>query len=843
MGGFGQRPAQAEAGVPASRAGFHRAAEETPGREGAHRAVADTDDRAGAHHVSAPPFGPGPLRSIGVRILLPVLVATVGLVTLGVMQTRDALTESARAGDARILARTASTGIAVAHQAELEHAETIALRLRGGEAGKQLLEAQRARTDAARERYSAAAREARVAAPALAAKLDAADGVLDLLPGVRAMAVNAPDGSPEVFDAYNAVTHAMIGIADAVPSQLTEPRLLESARAVVLVTELEHLAAEQLDLLRRVFNRESLEPGELVRLAAWEGAEHHQLEVIERLPGPTGARFDALVSGNDVTRARGMRDKVLSTGGSPASLKVDPDVWYAAQSGLLRRLRLMQSELSTTMEREAYDLQVAAHKRTLATAALTSLLVGLALAGAAIQAVRTSRRLRRMRATALTVAHGELPTAVARVSAARDESGVRDTLEASGARVDSMLPPGVDEIGELSTAFATMHRQALWLAAEQALQRMETTATFTALSRRGQTLVQRQLHLIGEFARQEGDPGSRARLFALDHLAARMRRNEENLLVLAGGDPGRRFTDAVPIREMIQLAAAEIEEPARVDAVATPLLAVSAHVVGDVVHLLAELLENAASFSPPATSVRVAARQAVDHVTLTIFDEGIGLTAERLAEANKRIAHPSALTSTLVGTMGLLVVGRLAARHGIRVQLTSVAGGGTAATLTLPDRVLAPLPPPPRFYRGQLLGPLPDPAPSAAPPRAGEAQPEEPVRLAPVRMAPATVDGITAAGLPKRAPAQALPSGPVAGRLPAPPAPPRQRAGGTPDPDEVRARLSSLASGIAAGRRTAPPQSTAPPSAAAPPALSSPSPEDAHDEPRYGLPTGPRRLR
>ena len=813
MGGFVRGPAEADTGAPAA----HRKLSE-PGAPAARRKLSEAD-------TGAPPAHRGlrPLRSIGVRILLPVVVATVGLVTLGVLQTREALTESERAADARVLARTASAGIAVAHQAELEYAETIALRLRGGEAGKQLLEAQRARTDSARDRFMQTAREAREVSPALASRLDAADAVVDVLPGVRAIAVSAPDGSPEVFDAYNAVTRAMIGIADAVPSQLTEQRLLESARAVVLVTELEHLASEQLDLLRRIFMREELARGELVRLAEWEGAEQQQLEVIERLPGMTHARFEELVTGDDVSRARDMRDKVLATGGAPDSLEVDPDVWWAAQSGLLRRLRLMQSELSVAMEREAYDIQVAAHTRTLMTGALTGLIVGLALAGAIIQAVRTSRRLRRMRATALTVAHGELPDAVAHVSTAPDEPTVRGTLQDSGSRVDAMLPPGADEIGELATAFATVHRQALRLAAEQALQRMETTATLTALSRRGQTLVQRQLHMIGEFARHEVDQGSRARLFALDHLAARMRRNEENLLVLAGGDPGRRFTEPVAVREVIQLAAGEIEEPGRVDAVATPLVAVAAHVVGDVIHLLAELLENAASFSPPTTVVRVAARQAVDHVALAIFDEGIGLTADRLTEANERIARPSALTSTLVGTMGLLVVGRLAERHGIEVRLTSVAGGGTAATVTLPERILAPLPPPARFYRGQLLGPPPEPTPSAAPPRSLVPQREQPP---PPAMVPALIDGLTASGLPKRAPATALPAGPVAGR---------PGAAGTPDPDEVRARLSSLASGIAAGRRTA----TPPP---APPASPQPTREDTH-EPRYGLPTGPRRLR
>ena len=185
-------------------------------------------------------------------------------------------------------------------------------------------------------------------------------------------------------------------------------------------------------------------------------------------------------------------------------------------------------------------------------------------------AVRLSRRLRRTRHAALTAARVELPGAIANVIAARDADGVRAALTESSQRVDSMLTTGADEIGELSAAFGAIHRQALRLAADQALMRMEVQAMFIALSRRGQTLVQRQIHLIDEFGRDEADPDALERLFALDHLAARMRRNEENLLVLAGGEPGRWITRPVALHDLLRAAAQEIEEYRRVEVAEAP---------------------------------------------------------------------------------------------------------------------------------------------------------------------------------------------------------------------------------------------------------------------------------
>jgi signal transduction histidine kinase len=167
-----------------------------------------------------------------------------------------------------------------------------------------------------------------------------------------------------------------------------------------------------------------------------------------------------------------------------------------------------------------------------------------------------------------------------------------------------------------------------------------------------------------------------------------MRRNSENLLVLAGSESGRRFTEAQPLLDVVRAAAAEIAQYARVEPDQLIPVALTGPVVGDVVHLLAELLENATTYSAPDTAVRVTARHNGGGALLTIYDEGTGMSATDLAEANHRLATRTDLTASLAGTMGLLVVARLAARHGISVELRSHPGTGTVALVHVPGDFL-----------------------------------------------------------------------------------------------------------------------------------------------------------
>jgi K+-sensing histidine kinase KdpD len=210
------------------------------------------------------------------------------------------------------------------------------------------------------------------------------------------------------------------------------------------------------------------------------------------------------------------------------------------------------------------------------------------------------------------------------------------------------------------------------------------------LARRSQLLVEQQLRLLDDMEREERDPAKLAALFRLDHLATRMRRNDENLLVLVGGQARRRPTANAVLDGVVLAASAEIEQYHRVHANLSHLPMIVGHAVPDLVHLLAELLENATTFSPPDAPVRVLSRMDDDEVlAVDVIDEGIGLSPGGLADANALLAEPPDLTLDTSERMGLMVVSHLAARHLVRVRLAS-SPAGTCATVRFPGDLLAP---------------------------------------------------------------------------------------------------------------------------------------------------------
>jgi PAS domain S-box-containing protein len=208
------------------------------------------------------------------------------------------------------------------------------------------------------------------------------------------------------------------------------------------------------------------------------------------------------------------------------------------------------------------------------------------------------------------------------------------------------------------------------------------------LARRSQGLVDRQLELIDELERSEVDPDRLDELFRMDHLATRMRRNVENLIVLSGVDQRRRWSESVPLRDVVEAAVAEVEEYSRVQVAGVHDLTLAGQAASDVAHLLAELVENATSFSSPTTTVEVSGGPTGNGYVLEIEDHGIGMSDGELAEANRRLAEPLAADVAVSRMMGFHVVGRLAARHGIRVQLRHCWFGGVTALVLLPAVLL-----------------------------------------------------------------------------------------------------------------------------------------------------------
>ncbi|KMV22190.1 histidine kinase [Mycobacterium heckeshornense] len=376
--------------------------------------------------------------------------------------------------------------------------------------------------------------------------------------------------------------------------------------------------------------------------------------------------------------------------------------------------------------------------------------------------------LRVLRDSALKVAHEDLEGEIARVRAG-DEHAPKP------------LPVyTTEEIGQVAHAVDELHTQALLLAGDEARLRLLVNDMFETMSRRNRSLVDQQLALIDRLERNEEDPGRLDSLFRLDHLAARMRRNGANLLVLAGAPITREQRGPLALSTVIDAATSEVEDYRRVETATVPDCTITGAAAGDIVHMLAELIDNALRYSPPTSPVRVSA---VWHrnggVLVQIVDSGLGMTDGDRRIANIRLRAGGEVTPDNARHMGLFVVGRLADRHGMRVRLRSSApegSSGTTAEVYLPPNVLVGLrgaPPPARtgvaFSRGPAAA---ETTPARAARRAHDAE-----RSATVAAEPSDRNGSHATGppgalLPRRKPGSSGITG-----VPAPPT----AAGGRPE--------------------------------------------------------------
>ncbi len=384
--------------------------------------------------------------------------------------------------------------------------------------------------------------------------------------------------------------------------------------------------------------------------------------------------------------------------------------------------------IPATVDDRADEARVAAIRAAAAVAAAIVLAV-LLVAWVARSLVRP---LRTLRDSALRVAHEDL---------AREVELVR-----SDGKTPAVPPIPVhtsEEIGQVAHAVDELHEQAVMLAAEQARLQMQVTDMFETLSRRNRSLVDQQLALIDRLENDEQDPQRLESLFRLDHLAARMRRNGANLLVLAGARIPREQPEPVPLVAVVNAAASEVEDYPRISAENLPDVAVVGAVAGDLMHLVAELFDNALRYSPPSTQVRVSAVHTGNGgLVLEVGDSGLGMTESDLRVANTRLASGGEVNPYTARHMGLFVVGRLAAQHGLVVRLRSTVAGrpesGTTAGVYIAAELLvsaraepAPLPEAPIESRNGHRHAAPEPAvaePHVEPQPAPQPSPELPQR-------------------------------------------------------------------------------------------------------------------
>ncbi|MEV6550683.1 nitrate- and nitrite sensing domain-containing protein [Streptomyces sp. NPDC051597] len=506
------------------------------------------------------------------------------------------------------------------------------------------------------------------------------------LDNIRKSAYRGDVSDSQTVEGYSRLIRGLLSLSQDMAQATSNPEMIKRTRALAAFSSAKEYASIQRAIIAAALPATKDKTGTLAesdRLYAKSAADGERQElssfsiVYESNHGNPEELMAPLDKGNtEITAANAYSQRVLKGGLATETRRSYLD-WYDQDSNKINQMKTIEQTLLGEMEQKARELRDQSQRDAILNGALILIVLGVSLVGAFVVARSMIRSLRRLQDTATRVAQDRLPELVKQLSES-DPQDVDTSVESVGVH-------SRDEIGQVAAAFDDVHREAVRLAAEQALLRGNVNAMFTNLSRRSQGLIQRQLSLISELESREADPDQLSSLFKLDHLATRMRRNGENLLVLAGEEPGRRWTRPVPLVDVLRAAASEVEQYERIELAAVPATDVAGRVVNDLVHLLAELLENATSFSSPQTKVRVTGHALPDgRVLVEIHDTGIGLSPEDLAAINERLASPPTVDVSVSRRMGLFVVGRLSLRHGIRIQLRPSDSGGTTALVMLP---------------------------------------------------------------------------------------------------------------------------------------------------------------
>jgi signal transduction histidine kinase len=747
------------------------------------------------------------------RLLLLVSVPLAVAVTFSGLALAPA---TSRAIDAHRLAEmveAAESATELVHRLQRERASATVLVTGQGDAAAFRKSA--AETDVSAERF-ARQRDDLTAVPANAeAALERITGSLGKLAALRDQARSGSSTLSALAFRYRIVIADLIAYRERIAqAEGVEADVADRIRAAASLSRAtEHLSRQQVTVLKALdgggFTPASQRTFEATRLG-YAGAVRVMFDLG---PPQWRSRLERTLSGPEALTARRLEDRV-GRSDPGRRLEVSAQNWQAATSD---RLGLLWS-VEDRVDGAVVDTVADARTSLAWWAGGEVALVLLTLVAAVAFALRFGRvlihRLRDLRNAAHEVAHRGLPQAMTALAQQGALSGAtpEQVAERSGSPVQTADRDEIDEVGK---AFNAVHYEAVRLAAQRAHSHEKFADTLVGVARRGAQLTGVMVNELDQVQRDESDPERMQVWFALDHLAIRMERNTNSLLVLGGHGQGRARTADAPCSSVIVAAAQQVERFSRVSVgVVEDGIHIAARAVHDLAHLLAELLDNATRFSPPDTEVGVAAWRLSDRAVVTVVDEGIGIPPERRTRLNAELAGPRTDVGG-VRSMGLHVVAQLAARYGIGVTLHESSGPGTIAEIVLPAAVLTEAPrqaTPEPSAAGRIPGPTTAgvdrhaAAPEQTPRRPDTSRRTQP----PVQRDPATrVGGVSASGLPVRkrqatgGPPEAAPRDTRAPQPAAAPRPsPRRR-----DSQQVSNVLAAYTQGVnrSARRRGRPP--------------------------------------
>jgi signal transduction histidine kinase len=544
-------------------------------------------------------------------------------------------------------------------------------------AARSAMTAARARTDAARTRFETRSSSAGLrfaASGELRQRIADERAALQGLARLRGQIDSASVNRAEAADGFSSIIATGFRMYNAL-SSLDDQQIAKESRSLIGLTRARELLSQEDALLAGALAAGRFtgdEPQQFIELVGQR--RYFYQDASGELPRATVTDYQTVMGGADLTRLQSLEDQVIHDKNG-ATLPFTAGVWDDAIKPARTDLRDLELRGADVAIKDATPVAIGVIVRLLLAGGLGLIAVIAAIILSITTARALVRQLERLRNAAHELSDDRLPRVVERL---RRGEEVDVALEA---------PPlqfGGDEIGQVGRAFNAVQETAVRVAVEQAELRRGVRDVFLSLARRSQALLHRQLGLLDTMERRAGDAEELADLFRVDHLATRMRRNAENLIVLSGAVAGRGWRNPVPIVDVVRGALAEVEDYTRVTVLPIEPAALAGRAVGDVIHLLAELIENAVSFSPPYTAVHVGGALVANGFAVEIEDRGLGMGEADLAAANEQLAHPPEFNLTSTARLGLYVVGRLAERHGIKVRLRESPYGGTTAIVLIP---------------------------------------------------------------------------------------------------------------------------------------------------------------
>jgi signal transduction histidine kinase len=520
-------------------------------------------------------------------------------------------------------------------------------------------------------------------------------GDIAKLNGLRRTAAHSHAPALTVINGYSMAIGSLVGVNNGIADLSGNFALITSARTLDSLSRMKDHASLQQAILDAALAEGHFGPGALTALTTAEAQQASDLVSFRSsaTPEQNRALSDTLAEPL-ADQARTVERRATAAGnGALAFGSGAREQWAAGMSFTVGWMRHAEQQLADWIIAHAQDMHRGATRSAMVTAGLVLAAMLLVVVATGIISRSLVRPLRRLEAAAREIAETGLPAVVGALGV-----GGNPGLPLS---VSPMDVQSTDEIGGVARAVDRVHRKAMRLAGDEARRRGSLNAILVTFLRRSSSLVEPLLRLIDSFELGEADPERLAALFQMDHLATRMRRISDSALVLAGDQTPRRWTEPVTLADLLRAALSEIEQYGRVVLDVEPTVsitasaAVSASAAVDIVHMLAELLENATAFAPSITQVSMSGRTARDGGWLvSIANRGIGMPEEQLRQLNEQLADPPLADAAVDGQMGLFAVAHLAARHGIRVAIMQPPGDGTTVEVYIPAALISRAPRP-----------------------------------------------------------------------------------------------------------------------------------------------------